>query len=146
MELFVVPKSIPIAMGIPINFKACPLPQQPTPPFERTPNPASRRPQNVFLFAGGIFWKTWPEHWSFTLRLFLGRFILNDVPMLDQDSVLHADNICRNPIHQSAETAESPVHDHEVSLSHDRSGFVLQRWWDALDEIEKTLTARCDMR
>src|SRR5713226_1246003 len=40
---------------------------------------------------------------------------------------------------------KSPVHDHEVSLSHDRSRFVLQRWWDALDEIEQTLTTRCDM-
>src|ERR1700730_1182720 len=79
-----------------------------------------------------------------TLRLFFGRFILNDVPMLDKDSVLNADNICSNPIHRSTETAKSRVHDHEVSLSQDRSGFV-QRWWDALVEIEQTLTARCDM-
>src|SRR5206468_2070672 len=37
---------------------------------------------------------------------------------------------------------KSPMHDHEVSLSHDRSRFVLQRWWDVLDEIEQTLTTR----
>src|SRR6202040_3440373 len=43
MELFVVPKSIPIVVGIPINFKARPLPQQPTPPSpDRRSNPASR--------------------------------------------------------------------------------------------------------
>src|SRR5712675_2026521 len=65
--------------------------------------------------------------------------------MLDKDSVLNAHNICGNPIHRRTETAKSPVHDHDVSLRHDRSRFVLQRWWDALDEIEQTLTTRCDM-
>src|SRR5260370_1618287 len=85
------------------------------------------------------------EHGPLAYRLFFRRFILNDVPMLDKDSVLNAHNICGNPIHRSTETTKSPVHDHEVSLGHDRSRFVLQRWWDALDEIEQTLTTRCDM-
>jgi hypothetical protein len=53
--------------------------------------------------------------------------------------------ICGNPVHGSTETTKSSVHDDEVSLSHDRPGFVLQRWWDALDEIEQTLTTRRDM-
>src|ERR1700730_999479 len=65
--------------------------------------------------------------------------------MLDKDSVLIAHNICGNPIHRSGETAKSSVHDHEVSLGHDRSRFVLQRLRDALDEIEQTVAARCDM-
>ena len=39
----------------------------------------------------------------------------------------------------------SPVDDDEVSLSHDGSGSVLQGWRDALDEIEKTVAAGCDM-
>src|SRR5207237_435242 len=78
-------------------------------------------------------------------RLFFRRFILNDVPMLDKDSVLDAHNICGNPIHRSTETAKSSVHDNEVSFSHDRSWFVFQGWWDAFDEIEQTLTTRCDM-
>lgn len=65
--------------------------------------------------------------------------------MLDEDSVLNAHNICGNPIYRSTETAKSPVHDHEVSLSQDRPRFVIQRWWDALDEIEQTLTTRRDM-
>src|SRR5437899_1640039 len=60
--------------------------------------------------------------------------------MLDKDSVLNAHNICGNPIHRSTEATKSPVHDHEVSLSHDRSRFVLQRWRKALDEIEQALT------
>src|SRR6202171_4898238 len=85
------------------------------------------------------------EHGLLAYRLFFRHFILNDVPMLDKDPVLNAHNICGNPIHRSTETAKSPVHDHEVSLSHDRSRFVLQCWRDALDEIEQTLTTRRDM-
>src|ERR1700730_11821328 len=97
------------------------------------------------LFADGIFREACPEHGSFTLRLLFSRSILNDVPMLDEDSVLNAYDIRGNPIHGGAETAKSPVHDYEVPLSHDRSGFVLQRWRDALDKIEKTLAAGRDM-
>src|SRR5580700_874823 len=65
--------------------------------------------------------------------------------MLDQDSTLNAHDVGGNPIHGSTETAKSPVHDHEISLSNDRSRFVLQRWWKALDEIEQAFTTRCDM-
>ncbi len=65
--------------------------------------------------------------------------------MLNKDSVLNAHNICGNPIHRSTETAKSPVHDHEVSLSHDRSWLILERWRKALDEIEQTFPTRCDM-
>ena len=97
------------------------------------------------LFANRIFRETCPEHGGFAFRLFFGGFILNDVLMLDEDSVLNADNIGGDPIQGSTETAKSPVDDYEVSLSQERSGFVLQRWWDALDKVEETLTARCDM-
>src|SRR2546430_10591147 len=72
----------------------------------------------------GIFRKTCSEHRSFTLRLFFGRFILNDIPMLDKDSVLNTQNICGNPIHRSTEAAKSPVNNHEVTLGDNRSRFV----------------------
>src|SRR5438132_13561684 len=65
--------------------------------------------------------------------------------MLHKDSVLNAHDICGNPVHREAEVRKSPVHDHEVSLGHNHSRFVLQRWWGALDEVEQTLTTRCDM-
>src|ERR1700733_7387342 len=65
--------------------------------------------------------------------------------MFGKDSVLNTHNICGNLIDLSAETAESSLHDHDVSLSHDCSRFILQRWGDALDKIEQTLTAGCDM-
>src|SRR5689334_7386816 len=85
------------------------------------------------------------EHGPLAYRLFLGRFILDDVPMLDKDVVLNANNICGNPIHGSTETAESPMYDHDVPLRHDRSRLILERCWEALDEIEQAFTARRDM-
>src|SRR5439155_25211470 len=85
------------------------------------------------------------EHGSATFRLLFCGLILNDIPMLREYPGLDTHNIGGNPIYRSTETAKSPVHDHKVSLSHDGSRFVLQRWRDALDKIEKTLTARCDM-
>src|SRR5882724_5927279 len=72
----------------------------------------------------GAFRKTCSEHWSFTLRLFFGHFILNYIPMLDKDSVLNAHNICGNPIHRSTEAAKSPVNNHEVTLGDNCSRFV----------------------
>src|SRR6267154_3758757 len=65
--------------------------------------------------------------------------------MLNKDSVLNAHDICGDPVHWEAEVRKSPVHDHEVSLGHNHSRFVLQRWRDALDEIEQTRTTKCDM-
>src|SRR5713226_6781791 len=85
--------------------------------------------------------KTCSEHWSFTLRLFFGHFILNDIPMFDQKAVLDTNNVCGNPIHRSTEVAKSPVNDHEVTLGDNRSRFVLQRGWKALDELEESFSA-----
>ena len=65
--------------------------------------------------------------------------------MLREFPGFYTHNISGNPIERSTEIAKPPVHDHEVSLGHDRSRFVLQCGRDALDEIEQTLTTWCDM-
>jgi len=71
-----------------------------------------------------MFRKTCSEHRSFTLRLFFGRFILNDIPMLGKDSILNAQNICGDAIHRSTEAAKAPVNNHEVALGDNSSRFV----------------------
>src|SRR6266404_6174947 len=65
--------------------------------------------------------------------------------MLDENAILDTNDVRRNPVHRLAEARKSSVHDHKVFFGHNRSRFVLQRWRDALDEIEQTLTTRCDM-
>src|SRR5580704_10008957 len=74
-----------------------------------------------------VLWKTLSEHGGAAFRLLFCGLVLNDIPMLNKDSVLNAQNICGDPIHGSTKAGESPVHDHEVPVGHDRSGFVLQR-------------------
>src|SRR5258708_32914170 len=81
-------------------------------------------------------WECSSEHGSFTLRLFFRGFILNDVPMLDEDSVFNAHNIRGDPIHRKTKIAKSTMHDHEISPSNEHSGLVLQRWRGSLHEIE----------
>src|SRR6202790_3754625 len=46
-----------------------------------------------------VLWESLAEHGSATFRLFFCGLILNDVPMLDKDSVLNAHNIRGNPIY-----------------------------------------------
>src|ERR1700691_1343799 len=65
--------------------------------------------------------------------------------MLDEHAVLNTNDVRRDPVHGKAEARKSTVHDYDVSFSHDRSRFVVQRRWDALDEVEQTLAARRDM-
>ena len=65
--------------------------------------------------------------------------------MLDQNAIVDANDVRRNPVNGLPEARKSPMHDHKISLGHDRSRLVLQSGWQALDEIEQTLTTRCDM-
>src|SRR5882724_11547492 len=110
-----------------------------------TPSPDTLLPSPVNYSPSLVLWEGLSEHGSATLRLLFGGLVLNHVPVLDKDSVLDAHNIRGNPIHRSTETTKSPVHDHEVSLSHDRSRFVFQCWGDALNEIEQTFATGFDM-
>src|SRR5260370_37046367 len=110
---------------------AAPMPREP--PVTSATLPASSLSFLLLMFCpflvcgcclSGMFWQTCSEHRSFTLRLFFGHFILNDIPVLDQKAVLDAHNVCGNPIHRSTEAAESPVDNHEVTLGHNRSRFI----------------------
>src|SRR6266849_9580230 len=85
------------------------------------------------------------EHGSATCRLLFCGLILSDIPMRRDYPGLDAHNGCNNPIHGRTETAKSLVHEHGVCLGHDRSQFVLQRWWEALDQVNYTLAARLDV-
>src|SRR5580704_7369987 len=102
-------------------------------------------PRNFPRSRSFVFWEGLSEHRGATFRLLFCGLVLNHIPMLHEYPVHNAHDIRSNPIRRSTETTKSSMHDHEVSLSHDRSRLVLQRWWKALDEIEQTVAARCDM-
>src|SRR5438445_9657505 len=49
------------------------------------------------------------KHWVSTFGLLLRRFVLNDIPVLDQNSVFDANDVRGNPVHRRAEAREPPV-------------------------------------
>ena len=86
------------------------------------------------------------KHRVTALGLFLDSLVLNDIPVLKQDTVFHTDNICRNPVHRQPDAREPAMNDDEVSLGYDYSGLIFERWRDALDQVEETVTARLNVR
>ena len=80
------------------------------------------------------------------LGLFLGSHVLDDIPVLDQKSVLHPDNIRRNPVDRQPETRETSVDDDEVSLRDDYSRFIPEGERNALDQVKETIPARLNVR
>src|SRR5260370_27546393 len=65
--------------------------------------------------------------------------------MLDQNAILDANDVRRNPVHELAEARESAVHDHEIIFGNNRSRFIPERGREALYEIEQTVAAGLDM-
>src|SRR5258708_574068 len=65
--------------------------------------------------------------------------------MLHKDPIFDSKNVRCDPAHGQAEVRKSSMHDYEISIGHDRSRLVLERWRKALDEFEQPLATRCDM-
>src|SRR5437868_6105305 len=85
------------------------------------------------------------EHRPAALGLLLSRLVLDDVPMLDEDSVLDPEDVRRDPVHGRPEPGEATMHYDEVAISHDQPGLVFQRRRHALDEVEEALAAGRDV-
>src|SRR5580700_8220069 len=65
--------------------------------------------------------------------------------MLNQNAVLDAQDVGCNPIHREAECAESPVHNYNIALGNDESGFVLQGRRCVLYQIEQSIPSWLDV-
>jgi hypothetical protein len=83
------------------------------------------------------------EHRVSALGLFLGSLVLDDIPVLDQNSVLHPDNIRRNPVYRQPETRETSVDDDEVSL---RYNVCLSPVCDRYPDFERMAEASLEAR
>ena len=86
------------------------------------------------------------KHRISAFGFFLAGLVLNDIPVLDQDSVFHTDNIRRNPVDGLPETREAAVDDDDVSLRYDYSRLIPEGGRNAFDQVEETVTAGLDMR
>src|SRR6202047_2568625 len=66
--------------------------------------------------------------------------------MLDEDPILDAEDVRRDPVHGCPEPRKPPMNNDEVAISHDHPGLVFQRRRHALDEVEEALAAGSDVR
>src|ERR1700675_3197176 len=62
--------------------------------------------------------------------------------MLDQNAILDANDVRRNPVHGLAEARKAPMDDHEIPFGHNQSGLVLPRQRNAFDQIEEARATR----
>src|SRR6266404_1056154 len=85
------------------------------------------------------------EHRVSAFGLLLSRLVLNDIPVLDQDAIFDANDVCRDPVHRRAKAGESTVNYHEITFSHDYSRLILQRGRNAFDEIKEAVATGLDM-
>src|SRR2546425_11065541 len=92
-----------------------------------------------------VHWERVSKHGISALGLLLCGLVLNHVPMFNENSLFDPKNICRDPIDRQADPREPPVNDDKISLSHDHPRFILQRGWDAFDEVKQPFPPRRDM-
>src|SRR5258707_625878 len=90
--------------------------------------------------------KSVTEHLGFTLRLFLSSFVLNDIPVLYENSVLNANNIGSDPVHHRSKPRKAPVCDNEVSFGNHQTSFIMQSGWKRLDQVEQAFASGFDVR
>src|SRR5438093_8724219 len=74
-----------------------------------------------------------PKHRLSTFGLLPCRFVLNDIPVLDQHAIFDAKDVRCNPVHGLPEAGKSPVDDHQVVLGHNHARFILERGRHGLD-------------
>jgi hypothetical protein len=70
---------------------------------------------------------------------------LKHIPVLDEHSIDDAQDVRRDPVLWPAVSREPPMDDHEVPVSHDHAGLILQRRRNALDQGEETIAAGLNM-
>jgi hypothetical protein len=61
----------------------------------------------------------------------LSGFVLNDIPVLHENTVLNAENISRDPVHHCPKPGKTPMGNHKVSFSNDQTSFIdlLRTYW-----------------
>src|SRR6266481_4947501 len=85
------------------------------------------------------------EHRIPALGLRMCGFVLNDIPVLDQNPFLDDEDVRRYPTGWSAETGKASVNDHEIALGHDHFVLVFQLVRQTLNESEESVAFWSDV-
>jgi hypothetical protein len=100
----------------------------------------------LYAAGSGIGWKSIAEHGRFTFGLVLGDFVLDHIPMFQQDAVFNAKYVGRDPVRWRAKSRKPAMHDDKISICNNRPRFVSQGGWNSFNEVEETVTPRFYMR
>jgi hypothetical protein len=87
-----------------------------------------------------------PEHRQTALRLGLGCFVLQNVPMFGEQAVGHSDDIGGDPILRPSSVREPAVNDHVIAFGNDGARLISQRRWRAADQVEQAVASGLDVR
>src|ERR687892_2205469 len=85
------------------------------------------------------------EHGATAFGLRFRRFVLNHVPMLDEDSIDHANEVRNNPVLRLPKARKATVDDHELALRNNLLMVMPERWRQTLNQIEETVAAGFDV-
>ena len=77
------------------------------------------------------------RHRAPALGLLFGGLVLNDVPVLDENSVLQANDVRCDPVHRKANIGDPAMKDDVVAFCKNHSEFILERWRRGFDEVEE---------
>ena len=85
------------------------------------------------------------EHRAPALGLLFGGLVLNDVPVLDKNSVLQANDVRCDPVHRKANIGEPAMKDDVVAFCKNHSGFILERLRRGFNEVEEPVSSGLDV-
>jgi len=71
--------------------------------------------------------------------------VLNDVPVFDENPILQANHVRRDPVHRQSDVGESAMNDNVLTLCKNHSGLIPERRRRGLDEVEEPLSTRLDV-
>lgn len=92
-----------------------------------------------------MFRKATAEHRRLTFRLRGSGFVLDHVPMFDQNAILDPENVGCNPICGRTESAEPAMDHHPFAFRQDQTRLVPERHWNGFDQVEESFSSGLDM-
>ena len=89
--------------------------------------------------------KLFTKHGKAALGGFTCCFVLNDIPMLDENSILQANDVRRDPVRWQSDVGESAMNDDIVATCKNPARLIAKRRGRGLGEIEEAVTTGRNM-
>ena len=92
------------------------------------------------LFAR-LFRECIAEHRIPALGMLLGSLVLNNIPVLNENSILQANDVRCDPVHRQSDVGEPAMDDDVVTFCKNHARLVLERLRRGLDKIEEPVSS-----